>query len=75
MRAYVLVNAEMGKVREVARQIASLPGVRMANACWGVPDIFVVTEVATAGDLDKLVIDKIQSIEGVARTETHVVIE
>jgi len=75
MRAYVLVNTKMGKVRDVARQIASLPGVKMANACWGVPDIFVVTEVASADELDKLVIDKIQSLEGVERTETHLTIE
>ncbi len=75
MRAYVLVNTKMGNVREVARQIASLPSVRMANACWGVPDIFVVVEVATAGELDKLVIDKIQSLDGVERTETHIAIE
>ncbi len=75
MRAYVLVNTKMGKVRDVARQIASLSGVKMANACWGVPDIFVVVEVANAGELDKLVIDKIQSLEGVERTETHIAIE
>lgn len=75
MRAYVLVHAEMGKVREVARQIASLSGVKMANACWGVPDIFVVVEIANADELNKLVIDKIQSVEGVERTETHIAID
>ncbi len=75
MRAYVLVNTKMGKVRDVARQIASLPGVKMANACWGVPDIFVVTELANADELDKLVIDSIQAIDGVERTETHIAIE
>ncbi len=75
MRAYVLVNAEMGKVRDVAQKIASLPGAKMANACWGVPDIFVVVEVASADELNKLVIDKIQAIDGVERTETHVAIE
>ncbi len=67
MRAYVLVNAKMGKVRDVAQKIASLPGVKMANACWGVPDIFVVVEVAN--------VDKIQGLEGVERTETHIAIE
>ena len=72
MRAYVLVNAIMGKVREVSQKIASLAGVKMANACWGVPDIFVVVEIATADELDKLVIDKIQAVEGVERTETHI---
>ncbi len=52
-----------------------MPGVRMVNACWGVPDIFVVVEVASAGELDKLVMDKMQSLEGVERTETHIAIE
>ena len=69
------MNTKMGKVRDVARQIASLPGVKMANACWGVPDIFVVAEVANADELNKLVIDKIQLVEGVERTETHIAIE
>jgi len=40
-----------------------------------VPDIFVVTEVASTDELDKLVIDKIQSLEGVQQTETHLAIE
>ncbi len=75
MRAYVLVNAKMGKVRDVAQKIASLAGVKMANACWGVPDIFVVVEAANADELNKLVIDKIQGLEGVERTETHIAIE
>jgi len=75
MRAYILVNAKMGKVRDVARKIAGLTGVRMANACWGVPDVFVVAEVANAAELDQLVIDKIQALEGVERTETHIAID
>jgi DNA-binding Lrp family transcriptional regulator len=75
MRAYVLVNTKMGKVRGVAGQIAALPGVKIADACWGVPDIFVVAEVANADELNKLVIDKIQSVEGVEQTETHIAIE
>ncbi|MCI0723047.1 MAG: Lrp/AsnC ligand binding domain-containing protein [Acidobacteria bacterium] len=75
MRAYILVNARMGKVRDVAREIASLPGIKLANACWGVPDIFVVVETANADELNKLVIDRIQAIGGVERTETHIAIE
>ena len=75
MRAYVLVNAKPGKVRDIGRQISQMYGVRMANACWGVPDIFVVVEVANAGELDNLVMDKIQSLECVERTETHIAIE
>ncbi len=47
----------------------------MANACWGVPDIFIVAEMANAKELDTPVIDKMQSLEGVERTETHIAIE
>jgi hypothetical protein len=38
----------------------------MANACWGSPDVFVVVEVASQKDLNKLIMDEIQSVEGVA---------
>ncbi len=75
MRAHILVNARPGKVREIARQILDISGVKTANFYWYVPDIFVVAEAANADELNKLVIDKIQSLEGVERTETHIAIE
>ncbi len=75
MRAYVVITAGPGKAREVARAMAALPGVKMSNACWGSPDIFAVVEVSDLRDLNKLIMDKIQSIEGVGRTETHIAIE
>ena len=40
MRAYVVVTVGPGKAREVAQKIARLPGVKMANARWGDPDVF-----------------------------------
>lgn len=75
MRAYVLVTVGPGKAREVAHKIQDLPGVKMANACWGDPDVYVVAEVSSGDDLNKLVIEKIQHLEGVARTSTHIAID
>jgi DNA-binding Lrp family transcriptional regulator len=75
VKAYILVNAKPGKVRDVARQIAAMPGVTAANACWGMPDVFVVAEVESAEELNRLVIDKIQPLDGVERTDTHIAIE
>lgn len=75
MKAYILISVRAGKVREVVQQIASFSGVKAADACWGVPDAFVVAEVANADELTKLVIDKIQQIDGVERTDTHIAIE
>ena len=75
MRAYVVITTEPGKSREIARQIASLPGVRMADACWGSRDVFAVTEVRDSEELNKLVMDKIQRLSGVRETSTHIAIE
>lgn len=75
MRAYILVTVGPGKTREVAQKIVGLPGVRMANACWGSPDVFAAVEVPSPDVLNKLVMDKIQSIEGVGRSETHIAID
>ena len=75
MRAYVLVTVRPGNVRDIVQQIKNLSGVKSANACWGVPDVFVLAEVESTDELNKLVINKIQSLEGVERTETHIAIE
>lgn len=75
MRAYILVTVGPGKAREVAKKIQALNGVKMANACWGDPDVYVVAEVPSSEELNKLVMEKIQSIEGVARTSTHIAID
>ena len=75
MRAYVLVTAGPGKARDLAKKITGLPGVKMANACWGDPDVYVVAEVASPEELNALVMNKIQAMDGVGRTSTHIAIE
>ena len=75
MRAYIVIATEAGKSRDVARQIATLPGVKMADACWGSRDVFAVVEVKETQDLNKLVLDKIQRLEGVRETNTHIALD
>jgi len=73
MRAYVLINVRPGKVRELVAVLSGLEGVRHADACWGLPDIFAEVETADEKGLNELVIDRIQKLDGVERTETHIV--
>ncbi len=75
MRAYVLINVRPGKVRDVVGVVGQLEGVRHADACWGLPDVFVYVETPDEKKLNELVMDKIQKLEGVERTETHIVVE
>ena len=75
MRAYVLINIKPGKVRDVVSAVGEMSGVRHADACWGLPDVFVYVETPTERMLNELVIEHIQKLEGVERTETHIVVE
>lgn len=75
VRAYIVVAVRPGKSRDVARQITSLPGVKMADECWGSRDVFAVVEVAESQELNKLVMDTIQRPEGVAGASNHIAID
>ncbi len=75
MRAYVLISVRSGKVRDIVGAVTRLPGVKHADACWGVPDVFAYIDTSDEKELNKLVIDTIQKLEGVERTETHIVVE
>ena len=75
MRAYVLINVRPGKVREVVSAVTQMEGVRHADACWGLPDVFVYVETPDERKLNQLVMDGMQKLEGVERTETHIAVE
>jgi DNA-binding Lrp family transcriptional regulator len=75
VRAYVLMNVRAGKAKVVAQQLAEMPGVKSAHACWGVPDVIAYVEVGSQRELDDLVMEKIQRMEGVERTDTHIALD
>ena len=75
MKAYIVITTKAGAAREIAQAMAALPGVKMADACWGTGDVYAVVEFQAWKDLNSLVIDKLHSMPGVERTETHVAVE
>lgn len=75
MRAYVFVNAKAGKAKAVAKQLAQLPGVRAADACWGMPDIIAMVEVRNERALNDLVFNAIAKVPGVEHTDTHIALD
>ncbi len=75
MKAYVLITVKVGELRETVRKLAAIPGVKTVHACWGLPDIFAFVEAADEAELQDLVLAKIHLIEGVERTDTHIVLE
>jgi len=75
MKAYVVITTERGKAQDIARGIRVLPGVRMADACWGSGDIYAVVEFGAWKDLNDTVLNQLHSMSGITRTETHVAVE
>jgi len=72
-KAYILINAEAGKLWEIARAASNVKGVRMADTVTGEYDVIVYAEL---DDLSKLseIIEQLQSLDGVIRTHTSIVI-
>lgn len=75
MKAYVVITTKAGAARGIAEAMSTLPGVKMADACWGTGDVYSVVEFQAWKDLNNLVIEKLQVMPGVERTETHVAVE
>lgn len=75
MKAYVVITAKSGTARDIAKAVSALPGVKMADACWGIGDVYSVVESPAWKELNTVILDKIQSMPGVIRTETHVAVE
>lgn len=70
VQAYVLIQTEVGKAALVADEVRGIPGVTDADDVTGPYDVIVK---ATADDVDalgKLVVARIQGIEGITRTLT-----
>lgn len=73
--SYLLVETEVGKVRDVLVQVRKIKGVECAQAVTGPYDIIAYLEAKNIDELGILVTDKIQKIKGVKRTVTCLSVE
>jgi DNA-binding Lrp family transcriptional regulator len=70
VQAYILIQTEVGRAASVAQRIADLTGVTNSEDVTGPYDVIVRAEAETMDDLGKLVVARIQTIEGITRTLT-----
>ena len=70
IEAYVLIQAEVGMAGPVARALGEIPGVRSMDVVTGPYDVIARAEAANIDALGKLIVAKVQTVEGVARTLT-----
>ncbi|TAK70640.1 MAG: Lrp/AsnC family transcriptional regulator [Actinomycetota bacterium] len=74
VQAYILIQTEVGKAAAAASAIADIAGVLQAEGVTGPYDVVVRAQAADVDDLAKLVISRIQAVDGITRTLTCPVI-
>ncbi len=70
VQAYILIQTEVGKAAVVAQHIQTIAGVTTAEDVTGPYDVIVRAEAASVDELGKLVVARVQSVDGITRTLT-----
>jgi DNA-binding Lrp family transcriptional regulator len=70
VRAYVLIQTEVGRAAEVSASVDEIEGVVAAHDVTGPYDVIAQTEASTMDELGKMVVSRIQMIGGITRTLT-----
>jgi DNA-binding Lrp family transcriptional regulator len=70
VEAIVLVQAKVGRSSAVAQSVGELEGVTEAYVVTGPYDVIVRVEADSLDELGRMVVSRIQAVEGVTRTLT-----
>ena len=70
VQAYILIQTEVGKAAQVAKEVAQIKGVTAAEDVTGPYDVIVRAEARNVDELGKLVVAKVQTHDGITRTLT-----
>jgi DNA-binding Lrp family transcriptional regulator len=70
VQAYILIQTEVGRAADVAREIAAISGVTQAEDVTGPYDVIVRAEASSVDELGKMVLAKVQGVPGITRTLT-----
>ncbi len=74
VQAYILIQTEVGRAADVARAIAEIHGVTLAEDVTGPYDVIARVEAPSVDELGQLVIARIQDVKGITRTLTCTVV-
>jgi DNA-binding Lrp family transcriptional regulator len=68
--AYILIQTEVGKAAAVAREVRAVDGIVAADDVTGPYDVIAKAEASSVDDLGRLVVSRVQMIDGITRTLT-----
>ncbi|MBN1173763.1 MAG: Lrp/AsnC ligand binding domain-containing protein [Micromonosporaceae bacterium] len=70
VQAYILIQTEVSRAREVASNIRPIAGVVRVDAVTGPYDVIALTEAKTVDELGQMIMSKVQLVPGITRTLT-----
>ena len=70
VKAYVLIEAQVGKTTQVVEDIRKLEGVVSVDVVTGPYDAIAVIQGETLNDIGNLVTSKVHPVAGISRTVT-----
>jgi DNA-binding Lrp family transcriptional regulator len=70
VHAYILVQTEVGRAAAVAKEIGEITGVASAEDVTGPYDVIVRAEADDVDSLGRMVVAKVQAVQGITRTLT-----
>ena len=73
-RAFILIETEVGKTKEVLAAIEGVPGIESVNCVTGPYDIIAVVDMETLSDIGELVSNNMHAVKGITRTVTCIVV-
>jgi DNA-binding Lrp family transcriptional regulator len=73
--AYIFIETVQGKSKVVAAEVSKIAGIKTAHTVTGPYDIITFVEADSIKTLGDSVVSRIQTIPGVLRTLTNVVID
>jgi len=68
--AYILIQTEVGKAAKVAEHVRVVDGITSADDVTGPYDVIARAEADTVDELGRMVVSKVQMIDGITRTLT-----
>ncbi len=70
MKAYVLVNTELGQEASVVEELSVVPGINSAHSLYGIYDVIVEVEAETMDKVKEIVFNNIRRLDSVKTTIT-----
>ena len=68
--AYILIQTEVGKAAQVAKDIVEITDVQQAEDVTGPYDVIARAEARNLDELGRLVVARVQVVDGITRTLT-----